>query len=173
MADKNTIKNKIEAPKRSSLEEALKKIDVAEAEKEKGFEQSFEKKMALKPGLSEEGARIREKLSESTSALATVGSLNKKREERKKKIEQTMSEDLEDIYLKMPPNLQKEFKEKGEKTAEEINSLLDKARVKVKKIVNLLKKWLAIIPGVNSFFLEQEAKIKADKIIKIKEEKDF
>jgi len=34
----------------------------------------------------------------------------------------------------------------------------------------LIKKWLLLIPGVNKYFLEQEAKIKADEIVKMKNE---
>ena len=50
---------------------------------------------------------------------------------------------------------------------------MDKAKLKVKKVVNLIKKWLTMIPGVNKFFLEQEAKIKTDEIVKLKEDKFF
>jgi hypothetical protein len=46
---------------------------------------------------------------------------------------------------------------------------MDSAKFKVKAIVDLIKKWLAIIPGVNKFFLEQEAKIKTDQIIALKQ----
>lgn len=88
-----------------------------------------------------------------------------------KTIERTMSEGLEEIYLNMPKSKQQEFKREGEKTAVKINQLLNKTKVNIKKIVQLIKKWLSIIPGVNSFFLEQEAKIKADQIFKIRIEK--
>jgi len=50
-----------------------------------------------------------------------------------------------------------------------INTLLDKAKINLGKIASLIRKWLSIIPGVNKFFLEQEAKIKADEIMKLKE----
>ena len=36
------------------------------------------------------------------------------------------------------------------------------------KIIDVIKKWLSIIPGINKFFLEQEAKIKTDKIMELK-----
>jgi hypothetical protein len=41
----------------------------------------------------------------------------------------------------------------------------------VKKILALIRDWLKLIPGVNRFFLEQEAKIKTDKILLAAEEK--
>ena len=41
-------------------------------------------------------------------------------------------------------------------------------KVKVKEIVKLIIEWLKIIPGASRYFLEQEAKIKTDKILKLK-----
>ena len=43
-------------------------------------------------------------------------------------------------------------------------------KVKVKKILKLILEWLRILPGINRFFLEQEAKIKTDRIIQLKED---
>jgi len=87
-------------------------------------------------------------------------------EERKKRIEKILEKDLEDIYIKMSPEKQKEFRLAGEETSRKINLLLGQGRVRVKKIIDLIRKWLSLIPGVNKFFLEQEAKIKTDEIIK-------
>ena len=87
-------------------------------------------------------------------------------QKRIKEIENVLSEGLEDIYLKMNPDKQLEFKRMGEQTARKINELIERGKAKVKKVIILIKKWLALIPGVNKFFLEQEAKIKADEIMK-------
>jgi hypothetical protein len=86
------------------------------------------------------------------------------------KIEDVLEEDLEEIYFKMSPEKQAEFKQAGEVTASKIAGFLGEAKIKVKKILELIKDWLKIIPGINKFFLEQEAKIKTDKILDIKEE---
>ncbi len=86
------------------------------------------------------------------------------------KIEDILEEDLEDIYFKMTQEKQAEFKQTGEITASKIATLLGETKIKVKKILELIKEWLKIIPGINKFFLEQEAKIKTDKILDIKEE---
>lgn len=85
-----------------------------------------------------------------------------------KKIENIMEEGLEEVYLRMEPEQQKKFKEEGEKTVYKIEKLLAKAKVKIQEIIKLIREWLKLIPGVNNFFLEQEAKIKSDKILKIK-----
>lgn len=83
-------------------------------------------------------------------------------------IENILEEDLGDVYFNLTPQKQKEFKKKGEETAVNISLVLKKANVKIKKLVKLIRDWLKLIPGVNKFFLEQEAKIKADKIIELK-----
>jgi hypothetical protein len=87
-------------------------------------------------------------------------------------IEKILSEGLEEVYQKMLPEKQQLFKEKGEETASKIDELLKKVVIQAQKILELIKGWLRLIPGVNKFFLEQEAKIKTDKIIAISEKKE-
>lgn len=99
-----------------------------------------------------------------------VGIINDVQDEFEEKIEEIMSGDLVEEYKKMTFKEQKKFKEVGEETANRIKKLLIKSKVNIKKIINLLVKWLKLIPGVNKYFLEQEAKIKADKLIDIKDE---
>lgn len=100
--------------------------------------------------------------------IQPIGGFASQNVKRQKEIEELMSQDLRDMYLQMSPDKQQEFKIKGEETAKEINNLLDKAKLEIGKIIELLKKWLFIIPGVNKFFIEQEAKIKADEIVRLK-----
>ena len=85
-------------------------------------------------------------------------------------IEDIMEEDLTDLFLSMDPKQQQEFKEKGEETLGKIRELVGKAKVNARKVFSLLKDWLKIIPGVNRFFLLQEAKLKTDKILLVSEE---
>ena len=84
------------------------------------------------------------------------------------KIEKIMEEGLNDSFQRLSPVAKQEFKLKGEQTASQIRELLKSAHVKVKKILRLILDWLRILPGINHFFLEQEAKIKTDKIIALK-----
>ena len=87
---------------------------------------------------------------------------------RAQEIDKVLSEGLNDIFLKMDSGQQAAFKKAGEETVAKINNLLSETKIKVNKIIDLIKKWLKMIPGVNKFFLEQEAKIKTDKIVRIK-----
>ncbi|QQS60115.1 hypothetical protein IPN41_03230 [Candidatus Falkowbacteria bacterium] len=82
-------------------------------------------------------------------------------------IERILEEDLSEIYFKLPEADKVKFRVTGEQTAKEINSLLSSATVKLKKIIEVITGWLKLIPGVSKFFLEQEAKIKADRLLKL------
>jgi hypothetical protein len=79
-----------------------------------------------------------------------------------------MAEGLEDAYKEMDPALQQRFKKTGEETANAISKLLQQSKIQVKKIVTLLLRWLRLIPRVNPYYLEQQAKIKADAIVALK-----
>lgn len=110
-----------------------------------------------------------------------IGSLKEKLRSKKKvikpipqmrdavtiQIEHIMEDGLKDAFKELTPVQQQEFKIKGEETAFQIRELLKKGKVKIKVIFKLLIAWLIMLPGVNRFFVEQEAKIKADKIISL------
>lgn len=83
-------------------------------------------------------------------------------------IEAVMSEGLDDFYRSLTPIQQQQLKIKGEKIALEIRDLFRQTHLKVKKIFILILEWLKLLPGINHFFLEQEAKIKTDKILALK-----
>lgn len=114
-----------------------------------------------------EAAKPREKGGEGGIFAATQAQSFQK--QRADAIDNILAEGLNEIFLKMKPDEQKIFKQKGEETVTKINELLNKTKLKVKKIIELIKRWLRLIPGINKFFLEQEAKIKADKIMKMKD----
>jgi len=87
------------------------------------------------------------------------------------RIESILSEHLDELYLLMTPEQQMAFRVKGEETASKIDKLLKDVKVKVKEILNLIKDWLKLLPGINKFFLEQEAKIKTDRLLNMREQK--
>jgi len=90
------------------------------------------------------------------------------RDEITTKIEKILEEGLNDSFQRLSPVAKQEFKIKGEQTANKIRDLLKSTHIQVKKIFRLILDWLRIVPGVNRFFLEQEAKIKTDRIIALK-----
>ncbi|MFA5084509.1 MAG: hypothetical protein WC475_04005 [Candidatus Paceibacterota bacterium] len=84
------------------------------------------------------------------------------------KIESILEEDLGDVYFKMNQKEQQKFKTEGEKTAAKIEKLMKKTKVSAKHVFKLILKWLKNIPGISKLFLKQEAKIKTDKILRLK-----
>lgn len=84
-----------------------------------------------------------------------------------KSVESVLEEDLADTYAKMPPGLQKKFKKEGERVAGRIAEMVRKAKFKAAEALKLVAGWLKMIPGVQKFFLIQEAKIKTDKLMRL------
>lgn len=79
--------------------------------------------------------------------------------------EKLLSENLEDFFVSLDPAKQEEFRLKGEETATKIDEMVTTFRAKARQVISLIKQWLLLIPGINKFFLEQEAKIKTQKIM--------
>ena len=106
---------------------------------------------------------------ESAAGREMPGSIGAGRSDqaRQKEIEDVLARDLADLYREMPESRRREFKQAGEETAGKINELFTRGKATAKKIVDLIKRWLGLIPGVNRFFLEQEAKIKTDEILRL------
>ncbi len=84
------------------------------------------------------------------------------------KVEDNLAEGLEGLYRELNPAEQIAFKAGGESTAKKITLLLQQVKVKVGEVLKLIRLWLLNIPGVNKYFVEQTAKIKADKILKLR-----
>lgn len=80
-------------------------------------------------------------------------------------IEELMTKDLAEVYQRLSPEDQQKFKAKGEEVAQEIDTLMQRAKLTAKRVLHLIRSWLKFLPGINKFFLEQEAKIKAEEIV--------
>jgi len=92
-------------------------------------------------------------------------------EERFREVERVLAEGLHDLFLNLPAAEQQKFKNEGEKAAREVNGLLGQVKVKIDQLIWVIRRWLASVPGINKFFVEQEAKIKAQKLLLLKERK--
>lgn len=86
-------------------------------------------------------------------------------------VEAVLSEDLGDLYVQLPPAARQRFKDEGERAASRVALLLQQVRVKAQEVLTLIRDWLRLIPGVNRYFLEQEAKIKTDRIMALAKRK--
>lgn len=92
------------------------------------------------------------------------------KDEYQMRIERALEDGLVDVYVTLPPAVRADFKRIGEQTAVKIRALIGSAKVRFSEIVALIRTWLRIIPSVNRFYLEQEAKIKTDKVLLIAEQ---
>lgn len=140
---------------------------------EKGADYGFEKKEGVKEIVEDKKTANEVYLKEDSSSIVAVANAQHGAREAEKQIEKVLEKDLAEIYLNLSPDKQEEFRARGEETAREINKLLQKTRVKAREVIDLIKKWLSVIPGINKYFLEQEAKIKADEILRLKKIPNF
>lgn len=93
---------------------------------------------------------------------ATMG-----KDELSSKIEKVLEENIGEAYQLLSPSGKQAFKIKGEKTTAMVKEMIESGHAKARKIFSLVLEWLRLLPGVNRFFLEQEAKIKTDRLMKI------
>jgi len=88
-------------------------------------------------------------------------------------IENIMEEGLDEAFMALPVIKQQQFKMKGEETAFKIQAEMKKKNIQMKKIFRYLLDWLSFLPGINKLYLRQEAKIKADQVVRLKRQKDM
>ncbi len=86
-----------------------------------------------------------------------------------KEIEDVLQEDLDELFWNLQPAEQLAFKQKGEETAARVRTLLGETTLRIQEIFKAILEWLKILPGVNSFFAEKEAKIKTDKVLRLRQ----
>jgi len=135
---------------------------------EKNIESSVEKEKSLsveknisKEQKTPQGNSLDISLSTSTPQPAT----NLYRDEDLIVIESILAEDVLDLYNQLSEIKKREFKKRGELISVKIKTMLRQVRVRAEEIFDLIKNWLKMLPNINHYFLEQEAKIKTDKIL--------
>ncbi len=138
-------------------------------------EQPLEKKETIRETEAERTAEKRTEDETSRRQYVPPASQTDIQKEQKSQelaaIENILSDHLDELFIEMTPDQQVAFKNKGEETAQKIEVLLQQTKVKAKEVLQLIKEWLKLIPGVNKFFLEQEAKIKTDRIFNLHDKK--
>ncbi|MFA6587555.1 MAG: hypothetical protein WCT08_00630 [Patescibacteria group bacterium] len=172
--------NPVPTPKSINPEEEPEDIfEFVEKTPEKPVEVKIEK---VREALEQHGERFEPKAAQQTEtrelpAQAPVSSQPTmplpiaEEEKRVQEVEQILADGLQDLYMSLPPVEQQKFKIEGEKAAREVVGLLGQVKVKIDLIISVIRRWLSIIPGVNKFFIEQESKIKAQKLLLLKQRK--
>ena len=160
MADEKSLKRGVhEAPQVEEVKEEVK-------------ESKEQKRAATKEHSIPAAQKLKEPITPISLPSRQTQTAPKARSPLQEDIEGVLAEGLASYYQSLTPAQRTQFKEEGEKTARKIEVLIQKARVKVTEIISLIRKWLSLLPGINRFFAEKEAKIKADKIMLIKEEQE-
>ncbi len=89
----------------------------------------------------------------------------------RKEVETVLSQGLTDVYKSMNPQEQEQFRAKGEQVASGIEQMIATFTATTRRVLQLIREWLMLIPRVNKFFLEQESKLKTDEVMKLQRRK--
>lgn len=98
-------------------------------------------------------------------AAASATTTNVQKDEAVLQVEKILEDGLGDFVLTMPDAPKARFLQLGQQLAAQLATMVRNYKVKVREVMHLIREWLLVIPGVNSYFLEQEAKIKTDRIL--------
>lgn len=82
-------------------------------------------------------------------------------------VEKILEYGLGDYIPDMPDEARERFLKKGGEVAAQLSVMVRTLNVQVSLVVGLIKEWLLTIPGVNRYYIEQEAKIKTDQIVEL------
>lgn len=87
------------------------------------------------------------------------------------RVERALEQNLWDLYFALPQGAREKFKAEGEAAAAALRAAIERKNVKPNAVLHAVNRWLRTIPKVNPYFLEQEAKIKTDKIMELVKER--
>lgn len=96
---------------------------------------------------------------------AAAAQATQQRDQMVAQIENVLQDGVFEAYMAMGPAEKQAFKARGELVAGSIRQMMATGKVHAKKIWQMIRDWLRLIPGVSSLFVEQEAKIKTDRIV--------
>lgn len=123
-----------------------------------------------------EGGRAGEGVTFTSSSVppppSPVIQMPQMKDEVAQNVESILEDGLGDMYQHLPDDAKVVFKKKGEDVANQISDMVRKAKIQVQKVLQLIRDWLHTIPHANKFFLEQEAKIKTDRVLSYAQDRD-
>lgn len=84
-------------------------------------------------------------------------------------VEKILEDGLGEYIPDMPEEARVRFITKGGEVAGQLSVMVRTLNVQATIVIELIKEWLLTIPGVNRYFIEQESKIKTDRIMSLAE----
>ncbi len=97
--------------------------------------------------------------------VAAAASVHDPRSGILKSVEDILADGLQELYRALPEDRKRVFKQKGEAIANTITDLVMRGAARVKEVWGMLRDWLGALPGINTYFIEQEIKIKTDRVM--------
>lgn len=82
-------------------------------------------------------------------------------------VEKILEDGLGDYVEAMSEETRTRFLAKGREVSTQIADMVRKLKVELHRAIVLIRDWLLTIPSVNRYFMEQEVKIKTDRIIEL------
>jgi hypothetical protein len=152
----------MEVPNAPEIPEQGMDLSSVEADR-RAYEQSVEREDAIlhaEAGTELEAAQA----THAGSAAAQAASISNQPEKDEIiiEVEKILEDGIGPFYASLPDEAKPVFKKRGEQVASQIAEMVRSMNFRVRKAVRLIADWLRTIPGINKFFLEQEAKIKTD-----------
>ncbi|MDO8617777.1 MAG: hypothetical protein Q7N87_02740 [Candidatus Uhrbacteria bacterium] len=145
--------------------------DVALAERQAAAQMASEQETFLEEGEVSGGTVTSSPVSEETGTGQVVTSgaapLPVIKDDVTVEVEKILEEGLQTYYNAMPEMARARFRGKGVEVSVQIANMVRVFHLQAKKVLKLIRDWLLTIPGVNKFFLEQEAKIKTDRLAEL------
>jgi len=162
--------------KKETKEKYIPKGVKPEQVSEEQFLEIKEKEEKMKEQFEQEKETVKEQTEETMTEALDLESKNHLKKQtaqpvdpQLKAIQDILQEDIYELYIKMSPEEQEVFRQEGKRVAVAIKGILNSVKVNVKKIIKLIRNWLRHLPGINKYFIEQESKIKLDKLLDLKE----
>jgi len=88
----------------------------------------------------------------------------------RRELEVVLAEDVFDFMKQTSPAQQVEIRRRGREVLDQVETMIKQTKVNIRKVIHLILAWLKLLPITNKYFLEQEAKIKAEKMLRIADE---
>ncbi len=129
------------------------------------FEQSAESKDTFLEKAAEDAPTTMVAQSGQAVAATEAPAQVAQKDEVAVEVDKILEDGLGDFVEDMPAEARQRFLSKGQEVSGQIAGMVRGFRVEVRRVIQLIQDWLQTIPGVNRFFLEQEAKIKTDRIV--------
>lgn len=154
----------------------VRELPVAGPAPEKGKSPEAPKDQETRKETVPKGADVRVPAAETApaapkAAVARQSAAPEAKDKYRVRVERALEQNLWDLYFALPQGAREKFKEEGEAAAAALRDAIESKSVKPSMVLKPVLRWLKTIPNVNPYFLEQEAKIKTDKVMNLVKER--